>query len=368
MKKRWMTGLLALCTVLLVSCGSVSGNEPETPETGAGSETERVQETAEKEMSELSFFAMDTYMDVKVLDEPDGSLAAEVEAEVARIEDLMSVTIEESDLYRVNHAGGQTVTVSDEVADLLSRSLQYCEETDGALNIAIYPLSVAWGFSSASEEGFRIVPEEERQELLPLCRWEDVQLDGTSVTTPDGSGVDLGGIAKGYALDRSASLLREEGADTALLYMGGDIYAVGAKEDGSAWRVAVQDPEDETGASYAGVLEVTDTAVVTSGSYERYFDDEETGIRYHHILDSGTGAPAESGLTSVTIVCEDATRADALATALFDMGAERALDYWRSGEDFEVILITEEDDLYVTEGLEEIFTASGTWKAQIVGR
>ena len=164
-------------------------------------------------------------------------------------------------------------------------------------------------------------------------------------------------LAKGCDLDTSVERAKAyiSGCLSAMLDLGGNVTVIGAKEDGSPWRVAVKDPRD-TG-SYLCVLALTDVTLSTSGGYERYF--EEDGVRYHHIIDPETGYPADSGLLSVTVVSADHLLADALSTALFVAGPEEALDFWRSRDDFELVLCTGQGELLVTEGLEDVFTFAG---------
>ena len=166
---------------------------------------------------------------------------------------------------------------------------------------------------------------------------------------------DLGAVAKGFAAREAEAAIRDAGGTSAMLDLGGNVTVIGAKEDGSPWRVAVKDPRD-TG-SYLCVLALTDVTLSTSGGYERYF--EEDGVRYHHIIDPETGYPADSGLLSVTVVSADHLLADALSTALFVAGPEEALDFWRSRDDFELVLCTGQGELLVTEGLEDVFTFAG---------
>lgn len=131
------------------------------------------------------------------------------------------------------------------------------------------------------------------------------------------------------------------------------MQALGTKTDGSKWRVAVQSPDDTE--DYLGILSVQDKAVITSGGYERYF--EQDGKTYHHIIDPKTGYPAENGLTSVTIVSEDGTLADGLSTSLFIMGKEKAIEFWKAHSDeFDIIMLTDEGKLYVTEGIQDDFS------------
>ena len=154
------------------------------------------------------------------------------------------------------------------------------------------------------------------------------------------------------------ALLAREGIASAIVELGGNVQALGAKPDGSPWRVALQAPE----GGYAGVLEIVDKAVVTSGGYQRYF--EQDGEIYWHIIDPAQGRPARSGLQSVTIVADEGTLCDGLSTALFVMGREEALDFWRTRNDFECVLISEDNTVAITEGLEESFSLYGDWEGR----
>lgn len=172
----------------------------------------------------------------------------------------------------------------------------------------------------------------------------------------DGAQLDLGGIAKGYAADLLRAQLEKEGVTSATLDLGGDVFVMGRKTDGGDWRIAVKDPADTE--SYLGVVSAADKFIVTSGVYERYF--EENGVRYHHILDPKTGCPAESGLVSVTVLCENGAWADALSTACFVLGPDGALalrdDLADQGADFELILVTDDGRVLYTDGLTDAFT------------
>lgn len=180
--------------------------------------------------------------------------------------------------------------------------------------------------------------------------------DGWTVTLLDGAQLDLGGIAKGYAADLLRAQLEKEGVTSATLDLGGDVFVMGRKTDGSDWRIAVKDPADTE--SYLGVVSAADKFIVTSGVYERYF--EENGVRYHHILDPKTGCPAESGLVSVTVLCGNGAWADALSTACFVLGPDGALalrdDLADQGTDFELILVTDDGRVLYTDGLADAFT------------
>ena len=173
----------------------------------------------------------------------------------------------------------------------------------------------------------------------------------------EGMKIDLGGIAKGYTSSRIMDIYKENGISSGLVNLGGNVQALGTKTDGTKWKIAVQSPDDTE--DYLGILSVQDKAVITSGGYERYF--EQDGVTYHHIIDPKTGYPAESGLVSVTIVSKDGTLADGLSTSLFIMGEEKAADFWRKHkDDFDAILMSDNGTLYVTEGLENDFSTERT--------
>ena len=178
-----------------------------------------------------------------------------------------------------------------------------------------------------------------------------VALDGDTVSVGEGMEIDLGAVTKGYVGDRITALLRENGVTSALLDLGGNIQTLGSRPDGSDWRIAIQNPE---GDGILGAVSVSDKAVVTSGGYERYFTDED-GNLWWHIFDPATGCPARNGLISVTIVGDEGLYCDALSTALFIMGRERAAEFWREHRDFEMALVTDGGELLLTPGLYDTF-------------
>ena len=215
----------------------------------------------------------------------------------------------------------------------------------------------AWGFT---KDEHHVPSADELAALLGHTGRDQVTLketaDGYAVTLLDGTQLDLGGIAKGYAADLLRAQLEEEGVTSATLDLGGDVFVMGRKSDGTDWRIAVKNPADTE--SYLGVVSAADKFIVTSGVYERYF--EENGVRYHHIIDPETGSPAESGLVSVTVLCENGAWADALSTACFVLGTDGALALRNAlsaqGTDFELILVTDDDRVLYTGGLADAFT------------
>ena len=301
-----------------------------------------------------TFFAMDTVMTVTVPDKDEALLPA-CEDEVRRLEALLSVTDEASEIARLNETGA--AALSDETASLLRFALDMGGKTGGALDVTLYSVVRAWGFTTA-EDDYRVPDDAELSALMARVGWENVSLDGNDAHLPEGAMVDLGSVAKGYASDRLAALLREGGADSALIDLGGNIYCVGAKKDGSSWRIGIRDPKDTTG--YVGAIAVKDRAVITSGSYERFFTADD-GTVYGHIFDPATGRPADSGVVSATVVGESGLLCDALTTALYVMGTERAAALLETLPNIEALLVDEDGVIWITPGLKGVFTAMGNY-------
>ena len=323
-------GLLALLTALLVLSSGCA---------------QRVQS------AESTVFAMDTVMSLTFYGQGAQEALDEAVATLYELEGQLSAVREDSPIYALNHAGGDWVELPGETLEVLEKSLELCRATGGALDITAYPAVEAWGFLSGE---YRVPGEEERAELAGRIDYSALELSGSAARLPAGMEADLGAVAKGYAADVLTAALEERGVDSALLDLGqSTIRVVGSKPDGSPWRVGVQDP---AGEDYLGVLEVSDTAVGTSGGYQRYF--EQDGQTYWHIMDPDTAAPARSGLSSVTVVGPSAFTCDALSTALFVMGLEEGEQFWREHPElhFDVLFVTQEGGVYLTGGLEDRFS------------
>jgi len=322
MKKHFISAMLS-ALLFLTGCSAESSPEP-------------VQGT---------FFAMDTVMDFTIYGE--SGLIDQSESLIASLESLVSVTDANSELYAINQTGSGTLT--GKASSLMEQALELCRRTGGALDISVYPIVRAWGFTTGS---YQVPDEAEIQALLPLVDYRKIQYDAATgtVTLPEGMEIDLGSVAKGYAGQLAAQMLRNSGVESALLNLGGNVQTVGAKPDGSPWQIGIKDPKGEDAMM---VLSIADQAVVTSGGYERYF--EQDGQTYWHIMDPFTGHPADSGLISVTIVGDEGVVCDGLSTALFVMGLEKAADLWAQSGDFEAVFVTAFGEVYITEGLRDHF-------------
>ena len=300
-------------------------------------------------------FAMDTYMTLKAYGKNAGKALDASVKEIERIENLVSTGKKTSEIARINQNGSGKV--SEDTMKLILRSRELYEDTDGAFDITVYPVMEAWGFPT---QNFRVPSQEALDQLLLLTDAGNISYDKATKKISfgaEGMKIDLGGIAKGYTSSRIMDIYKENGISSGLVNLGGNVQALGTKTDGTKWKIAVQSPDDTE--DYLGILSVQDKAVITSGGYERYF--EQDGVTYHHIIDPKTGYPAESGLVSVTIVSKDGTLADGLSTSLFIMGEEKAADFWRKHkDDFDAILMSDNGTLYVTEGLENDFSTERT--------
>ncbi len=312
--------------------------------------------TAEEESEEYTqtFFAMDTYMTLTAYGDSAQEAVEAGQAEIERLDALFSTGDVNSEIYAINEAGGGEL--SDETALLIGRSIELSDKTGGIFDISIYPVMKLWGFADGN---YQVPDPEELAGTLELVNSDDLTLTedgGMVLSMKDGMEIDLGGIVKGYADDRVAAIFEEYGIEDAVINLGGDVRVMGTRPDGTPWRVGIQDPEDSEG--FLGGLTLTDTAVVTSGGYERYFEDEDTGVRYHHIIDPRNGFPADGGLISVSVVSEDGTLADALSTTLFILGTEDAIEYcadFSESDGFDALLMTDDREIYITEDLADAF-------------
>lgn len=297
-----------------------------------------------------SFEAMNTFMTVKSFGvEPDRANDS-VKILVDGLEKHLSTTLQNSDIYKLNHSSGESILVAKPVADLVAFALKMAQSTDGALNPALYPVVRAWGFTT---EEYRVPPDSEITKLLAYTNYRKIRVDtalaGAKITLAPQMMVDLGAVGKGYAGDKAIDLLRRQGITSAVLDLGGNVQTLGCKPDGKPWKVGVTNP---WGGPALGGVSVCDKAVISSGGYERYF--EQNGKRYIHIFDAASGRPVENGLASVTIIAKSGMYADALSTAMFVKGVDGAVDYWKKHRDFDMILVTSERELYYTAGIRDV--------------
>lgn len=341
----------------------------------------------------VSFYAMDTIMQITCYGKDAEAAASAAQAEIIRLDELLSIGNGNSEVSLINKNGGGIL--SEDVAALAEYALMLYRMTDGAYDMTILPVMELWGFTSGD---YSVPDDETLKNMLELCNSglitcmqvsDNTTTEKYRLKLSDGQGIDFGGLAKGYASDRLVDIFDSHNIKSAYFSLGGNVYCYHRKTDGSDWNIAIENPlknfdyyrGDDVGGEgageiakkisggvpdYLGAVCVHDKAVVTSGGYERYF--EQDGKRYHHIIDTATGYPAESSLISVTVVSGDGTLADGLSTACFVMGLDDSVSLWRAygaGGTFEgrtiapfdLIMMTDDGEVYVTEGLAGSFTS-----------
>lgn len=293
---------------------------------------------------------MDTSVELRFETRPGinpEELRDQVFSEMERLELIFSRSKLNSEISEINRRAGQTeVTTGPEMTELLTETFYYAEISEGSFDPTIAPLVDLWGFLG---QHYHLPDQEELAEFLPLVDYSKVQFDQYDSTlkfAEQQMALELGGIAKGYIVDRALGLLIAAGIENAFINAGGDIATIGGRPDGTPWRIGIRHPRDSN--RIIAVLPVMEGAVVTSGDYERFF--EVNGTSYHHILDPKSGMPA-AGLSSVTIMAETTTAADALSTAVFVSGPDQGLRIIERLPGVEGILITSGFDILVSSGL-----------------
>lgn len=269
-------------------------------------------------------------------------------------ERLLSRTIEESDIYKINHSGGTPVEVSDDTAEVIRQGMMMGDLSEGKFDITIGKLTQLWGFTG---EDPKVPSAEKIFEMMGSVDYKKVKIEGNTVTLLDpDAAVDLGGIAKGYIADRLDDLLREKGVNSAMINLGGNVVLIGEKPDGSLWNVGIQRPYSDRTA-VIGSVKAADSTLVTSGTYERKF--EEDGVIYHHVLDPDTGYPVDTDLESVTIKAKrgNSSFCDGLSTVCLMLGEEKAENLVETLQNkypemaLEAAFIDKNDDMVQTDGM-----------------
>lgn len=311
----------------------------------------------ESKMEQSQVFAMDTVMTLTAYGKNREAGLRAAESVIYSMDTMLDPELETSTVYAMNHANGEKVIVSGQIADMLYTSIEVYDRSGGFFDPTIYPLVKRWGFI----DGKYYVPSEEEiyADLVNLCFDKLVITSFPSsgsyaVSMPAYGQLSFAASAKGCTSKGAIDAMRNAGVESGIVSLGGNVQTLGLKPDGTMWNVAIQDPNNPE--SYLGVISVGETAVVTSGSYQRNFTS--AGKTYHHLINPKTGYPINNTLVSMTVICEDGTLADCLSTALFVMGESRALNYWRSyGKDvFELIMVTTDNRIVCTSGLIEQFT------------
>lgn len=323
--------LLILCCIFLIGCASENTNP-----------------------ISISEFKLNTIVTITIYDSQNTQLLEECMAICDRYELLFSRTNPESELYRLNHRELDSLNgiynLSSDTAALIEKGLEYSRLSDGAFDITVAPLSDLWNFTSSSPKA----PDAGRlQSVLPLVDYKNIELRGQSFRfLQDKTALDLGAVAKGFIADEIKAYLTSQGVNSAMINLGGNVLCVGNKPDGAAFKIGIQKPFADRNETIA-TMEITDKSVVSSGIYERFF--EENQRLYHHLLNPKTGYPYNNGLISVTIISDLSVDGDGLSTACFALGLEKGMALIESLPQTDAIFITEDYEMHYSKDFETIY-------------
>ena len=305
-------------------------------------------------------FAMDTYMNLTAYGSNAEKALDDAERRILQLESELSATSETSEIWKLDHSNGEAIELKSDTAELIGKALDMCEKTCGCLDITIYPVLKEWGFTTGDYK----IPEQSRiSELLKNVGYSKVKIEDKSVNMPEGTEIDLGAVAKGYTGDEVLEIIRSYDVQSAIVNLGGNVQTLGKKPDGSEWKVAVRDPfHPETDMC---VLEIDDSAVITSGNYERFFIGDD-GKRYCHIIDPADGCPADNGFVSVTVIGKSGIVCDALSTAVFVAGTERSNEIISEYSDYDFIVVSDDEKIHYTQGISDSFKNISSMPAEVI--
>lgn len=309
--------------------------------TGCGRTVEPVTETG---------FYLDTVVQITLYDTDGCDASVEKIRECFTLiddyEHLFSTSMEGSDIWKINHAGGKPVNVSDDTISLIQSALYYSELSGGLVDLTVLPLSELWNFGS---EGSAHIPgDTDIKNAASHIDYRMVRIDNSSVTLLDPeAAIDLGFIAKGYIADRLKEYLVNHDVESACISLGGNIITIGRKPDGKPYHIGIQKPFAAEG-EIVTAIDVTDSSVVSSGTYERYFYEKD--VLYHHLLDTATGYPADNHIAGVTILAPSSVDADALSTTCYFLGLDRGMELIESLDNTEVLFIADDGSLISSDG------------------
>lgn len=289
-------------------------------------------------------FYFDTVVTITLYDKKDSAYIDGAFELCSQYEQRFSRTIADSEISRLN-ADGQLRNADSTTIDIVTTALHYSQLTSGAFDISIAPLSILWNFTGEN-------PSVPAAASIAAARksvdYTQISVSQDTITLQQGMAVDLGGIAKGYIADAIKQYLQAQGVTQGIINLGGNILTFGGKPDGSPFKLGIQYPYAASGQTIAS-FEAADCSLVSSGCYERYF--EENGVQYHHILNPKTGYPVENDLLSVTILSESSAAGDALSTACYVLGKEKATQLLQTLDGIEAVFVDKDYKISVTDGL-----------------
>lgn len=298
-------------------------------------------------------FLMGTVCSVKIYDKSSTKILDKAFKRISEIENIMSINKEDSEVIHINDAAGdKPIKVSDGTMEVLKEGVKFAGLTGGKMDITVGPLVKLWGIGT---EEARVPSEKEIQEKKALIDYKNLILDEknkTAFLNNKGMMIDLGAIAKGYTADEVYNVLKKNGVKHAIINLGGNVFAMGTNITGAPWKIGIQSPFSQRG-EIIGVIEAENKSIVTSGIYERYFEQDSKS--YHHILSTDTGYPCDNTIAGVSIVSEKSIDGDALSTSVFSLGVEEGMKFINNMDGVEAIFITKDKQVYITPGLKGNF-------------
>lgn len=301
---------------------------------------------------------MGTVVTVTLYDSNDESILDNVFKKVKELESTLSINENGTLVDKINESAGiEPVKVDYDTYTVIKKGLEYAKLSNGLFDISVGPIVKLWNIGLPEA---KVPTQEEIDSKIPLVGYSDVELneeESTVFLKKHGMMIDLGGVAKGYTADVISDMLTEEGVKSAIIDLGGNIFAHGTKVDGSTWRIGIQNPFSDRG-DIIGTITVKNKSIVTSGIYERYI--EKDGIKYHHILSPKTGYPYENEIVGITIISNKSSDGDALSTSVFAMGVEEGMKFVNTQEGIDAIFVTKDNQIYITDGIRDIFKLTNT--------
>lgn len=289
----------------------------------------------------------DTVISVQILDRTDADILKGCEELCKKYDKMFSRTNEESEIYKINHAKGESVEVSADTITIIKKGIYYSNMSLGAFDISIGSVSSLWDFKS---EKHTVPSSKKLAAATGHINYNNIIISGNTVKLADPKAqIDVGAIAKGYIADRLKEYLEENGIKHAIINLGGNVQTIGSKPDGSKYNIGIQKPFDETGKPLTSV-KVSDQSVVTTGIYQRYF--EKNNKIYHHILDPKTGYPCKNNLHSVTIITDSSLTADALSTTCFLLGYKKGMNLIDQLDNVDAVFITDDGEIHYSKNFQ----------------
>lgn len=319
--------------------------------TGCGKKVEEQQ--PQQEPLKRTEMMMGTVISVTLYDSTDEQILDKVFDKVKELEETFSINETGTEVDKINeNAGIEPIKVSDDTVTVVKEGIHYSELSNGKFDITIGPLVKLWSIGLPEA---KVPTQEEIDTIVPLTNYKDVVIDEANNTvflTKAGMMLDLGGIAKGYSADVISQMLTAEGVKSAIIDLGGNIFAHGKKLSGDDWKIGIQNPFSTRG-EIVGAISVINKSIVTSGVYERYI--EKDGIKYHHILNPETGYPYENDIAGITIISDKSSTGDALSTSVFALGIEEGIKFIENLDSVDAIFVTKDNGVYLTSGIKDNF-------------